>query len=502
MAQRPLGIDVAGYQGQPDWPVVASEGICFAWAKATEGTFYTDEPDFPYDVINGVDAGIYMGAYHYAHPEEDLGAAGAGAEAAYFWNEAGPYIQNGGVYLMPMLDWETDPGSSYDISTASQWVNEWCQDVADYAAGNGAMVKPVVYSYVGFAEDWLDDTTTQWPLWMSDFKNGEIPQTGAPRYTDGWSGWAFWQYADTATYLGFSEQEPDMDVFNGTTNQLLNYVIGTTTGPPTVHVYPATLTERAGDHVAFNVVLDTGGLWLTYQWYFISGGATNMLVGQTGSSLVLTNIQTTNAGTYLVVVENPVWNGHQFSGLEYCSERLSAGHQPGGGARGRRRANIEQRHRQYYLSDQYTTNGTYVSTIQIPDTSAGASYGTGSSASVYGSPSLLIPGTSVDAENEAFLTLSYNKRCLCFAGYCQNYPYGGTDCTSTAGDGGDKWRGFGTVNAAGSYTLADTNTGLFTEGNHTIRSVVSLDGWRRRRRRRQIFECARYLLRQRQGRSF
>ena len=57
-------------------------------------------------------------------------------------------------------------------------------------------------------------------------------------------------------------------------------------------VYPPSLTERVGDHVAFTA-LATGSPAPTYQWYFVSGGVTNLLTGQTQSSLIITNIQNT-----------------------------------------------------------------------------------------------------------------------------------------------------------------------------------------------------------------
>jgi GH25 family lysozyme M1 (1,4-beta-N-acetylmuramidase) len=34
----PQGIDVSSYQGTIDWTKVASEGVSFAYIKATEGT--------------------------------------------------------------------------------------------------------------------------------------------------------------------------------------------------------------------------------------------------------------------------------------------------------------------------------------------------------------------------------------------------------------------------------------------------------------------------------
>ena len=95
--QRPLGIDVSSYQGSADspptnivWTNVRSAGITFAWAKATEGTFYIDA-DFAYNEAQAKSAGVLIGAYHFAHPDDDTnitGAKSADTEVAYFWNTA------------------------------------------------------------------------------------------------------------------------------------------------------------------------------------------------------------------------------------------------------------------------------------------------------------------------------------------------------------------------------------------------------------------------------
>src|SRR5690348_2122973 len=67
LAQRPLGIDVSSYQGTPNWGSIKSCGWTFAWAKATEGVSINDG-DYRYNINNGKSAGVYMGAYHFAHP--------------------------------------------------------------------------------------------------------------------------------------------------------------------------------------------------------------------------------------------------------------------------------------------------------------------------------------------------------------------------------------------------------------------------------------------------
>ena len=75
---------------------------------------------------------MYIGAYHFARPDLHTGTAGADTEAAYFWNEAKNYLKGGGVYLVPMLDFETSYGSGASMSA---WINEWCQDSQELCRG-------------------------------------------------------------------------------------------------------------------------------------------------------------------------------------------------------------------------------------------------------------------------------------------------------------------------------------------------------------------------------
>src|SRR6476660_5938692 len=68
-AQRPIGIDVSSYQGGSlNWNTIKGYGVSFGWAKATEGVSVNDST-FVGNIQNAKTAGIYIGAYHYAHPE-------------------------------------------------------------------------------------------------------------------------------------------------------------------------------------------------------------------------------------------------------------------------------------------------------------------------------------------------------------------------------------------------------------------------------------------------
>jgi GH25 family lysozyme M1 (1,4-beta-N-acetylmuramidase) len=225
-AARQLGIDVSSYQGSGiNWSTVKNtDGITFAWAKATEGLTVNDA-DFTINESHAKTAGVFIGAYHYAHPELHLGTAGADQEAAHFWSIASPYIKGGNAYLMPMLDIEQDLSAAspaYTKTTLSQWVNRWCSDITADAASAGLTVTPLVYSYISYSSTWLDSTVAQsWPLWMANY-NGQSPQTGAPNGTSPWQtgAWQFWQYNDTGVAPG------DADVLNGDADTLKDYIIG------------------------------------------------------------------------------------------------------------------------------------------------------------------------------------------------------------------------------------------------------------------------------------
>lgn len=95
------GIDVSNYQHIADASAVRGNGISFAWCKATEGIGYTD-PTFTGKVRQLAEAGIVVGAYHFARGGDPV------AQAAYFRGvaETAGCLSVGA--LMPMLDMESD----------------------------------------------------------------------------------------------------------------------------------------------------------------------------------------------------------------------------------------------------------------------------------------------------------------------------------------------------------------------------------------------------------
>ncbi len=221
IAQRPLGIDVSSFQGSSiNWVSVKSAGITFAWAKATQGTYYVDA-DFPINEANAKAAGVLIGAYHFADYNADPGTNGAIAEANYFWAQAKNYVAGGGSYLMPMLDVEFSFTNNTGASVAL-WVNQWCTTVSNLAAASGVTVTPVIYTD-GSIGGSLSSTVTQWPLWMAS-PNGANTQTGDPNTTSPWGAWTIWQYGQ-ATISGITTGVVDEDVFDGSAAELTNSLV-------------------------------------------------------------------------------------------------------------------------------------------------------------------------------------------------------------------------------------------------------------------------------------
>ena len=311
LAQRPLGVDVSDYQTGINWATARAGGIVFAWAKATEGLTINDS-EFVYNEVNGTAAGVYIGAYHYAHPETHLGTAGADLEAAHFWSVASNYITGSNIYLMPALDIEanvTGANPPYTQATLTAWANEWCDFVTRSAASNGVVVNPVVYTFVSWATGTagygpgFDTTITNRPLWMAQYPlSTPDPQVTAPGGTAPWPSWQFWQYGSTNATPGVTTTGNDVDVFNGTMATLAPYLIGNTNGilPPS-----ATLTTilspaiNVGDTTTFTASV-SGSLPLTYQWKL--NGMT--LSGKTNLSLAITNAQLRDNGNYTLMASN------------------------------------------------------------------------------------------------------------------------------------------------------------------------------------------------------
>jgi GH25 family lysozyme M1 (1,4-beta-N-acetylmuramidase) len=203
------GIDVSSYQGNLSWGPIAPH-ISFAYAKATEGTYYTN-PDFANQYNGPYNQGITRGAYHFAIPSNSPGAA----QADYFAKHGGGWSGDGRT-LPGALDMEYNPygAECYGLTKAqmTSWiwsfVNEYAFDAGTY---------PVIYSTYNW---WTACTSSDpgfagySPFWIARYSAsaGTLPA--------GYGFYTFWQYASSGSEPG------DQDVFNGTATRLKDLAAG------------------------------------------------------------------------------------------------------------------------------------------------------------------------------------------------------------------------------------------------------------------------------------
>ena len=218
-AQSIVGIDVSNYQGTINWTQVKAAGVTFAWAKATEGLTVTDA-QYHNNAVNGVAAGVYMGAYHFAHPDTHTTTAQAISEANFFLSVAQSYIVS--CQLPPVLDYEVSSSLSWTAQTA--WIQTWMNTVKT-ATG----ITPILYTSGSIASSLGSSLASYCNLWIAT-DNGSAttippsPAPPAPPTSDlgAWNpNWSFNQYSWTTTVSGISGQI-DADIFNGNLAALKN----------------------------------------------------------------------------------------------------------------------------------------------------------------------------------------------------------------------------------------------------------------------------------------
>jgi GH25 family lysozyme M1 (1,4-beta-N-acetylmuramidase) len=203
------GIDVSSYQGDLNWASIAP-AIDFVYAKATEGTYYTN-PDFTNQYEGPYDQGLIRGAYHFGIPNNSTGAT----QADYFATHGGGWSADGKT-LPGALDIEYNPYGAECYGLTQAQMTSWIWDfVNEYAYDTG--VYPVIYS----TYDWWSTCTSSDtgfasydPFWIADYSSsaGTLPA--------GYSYYTFWQYADSGSEPG------DQDVFNGSYSRLQALALG------------------------------------------------------------------------------------------------------------------------------------------------------------------------------------------------------------------------------------------------------------------------------------
>jgi lysozyme len=130
------GIDVHGAKGAIDWERVSGFDVSFAWVKASEGKTFDDER-FAQNRQAAKAAGIRLGAYHYARPDNNSPRE----EAEHFLHVAKPVAGE----LLPALDYEEPKARALAPSTLVRWADEWLE-IVEAAIG----ARPIFYSFPSY----------------------------------------------------------------------------------------------------------------------------------------------------------------------------------------------------------------------------------------------------------------------------------------------------------------------------------------------------------------
>lgn len=205
------GIDISHWNAVSDWGAVKRAGIYYSNAKATEGTYYTD--DTFWDSNDGARGrGLLSGAYHFAIPDDSSGAE----QAEFFVDNGGGWTADGQT-LPGTLDIEYNPygDTCYDLSNSA--MAAWIRDFNDtYKDLTGRY--PMVYTTANWWDSCVgsDAFGSVNPLWVAHYG------ASSPSLPDGWSTYVFWQYTSEGSVDGI-DGDVDMNVYQGSLNELIAF---------------------------------------------------------------------------------------------------------------------------------------------------------------------------------------------------------------------------------------------------------------------------------------
>jgi lysozyme len=202
------GIDVSYYEGNINWTKVKDAGNDFAFIRLSDGTHHVDSK-FDANWAGAKSAGVIRGAYQFFRP-----AQSATAQANLLLDKMGA-LEPGD--LPPTLDVEVMDGVS--ASHIRSGIATWLQIVRD-----GTGTEPIIYTSPGFW-DGLNEGPQTTSLWDAHWRVSQ------PHVASSWDDWTFWQYTDSGSVSGIPGVAVDLNVFHGSTDDLVAWAGGSMPTP-------------------------------------------------------------------------------------------------------------------------------------------------------------------------------------------------------------------------------------------------------------------------------
>ena len=171
------GVDVSEYQGEIDWDKIKSQGIDFAFIKATEGSKSKDNYfDTNFSKLKQMD-NMLIGCYHFFSFET------TGEEQAQNYIKVVGNVENDNSLIIPIVDIEYY--SYYKKAKPSkEWVLEELQNLLNKMEEQ-YRVKPIIYTTMEFYNDYIKGNFEEYDLWIRNIiTKPDLEQKE----------WKFWQY--------------------------------------------------------------------------------------------------------------------------------------------------------------------------------------------------------------------------------------------------------------------------------------------------------------------
>ena len=190
------GVDVSSYQGDIDWDVLSSQGIEFAYIKATEGSSTVDRC-FEANWKGASDTSLRIGAYHFFSFES------SGENQANLFCDTVKAIPN---MLPPVIDVEFygrfHSGDDIDVDAVKKELRSMIDILTDHYG-----VKPIIYVSSETYELIVKDDFADCGIWYRSVY-GPVPKDVR---------WTIWQYSNRHVLKGYngSERYIDMNVLAG-----------------------------------------------------------------------------------------------------------------------------------------------------------------------------------------------------------------------------------------------------------------------------------------------
>jgi len=232
-----LGIDVSRWQQKVDWALLKSNGVEYAFIKATQGDYLAD-PMLKNHFKAAKASGMLVGAYHWCDPMspddnqakfflktiKDLDLSFIVADVEQHWT-----------------DWNEWRNKRITKIIPPQRVSDNAKHILEYWKEK-VKIPIIVYTratfidyYAAPASAWL----SKYPLWLAHYTHTvkreaskavytwekfqlEVPLSGAPKLPRNCTKWLFWQFTGGRYILPGVDSSIDLNLFNGNLDDLYN----------------------------------------------------------------------------------------------------------------------------------------------------------------------------------------------------------------------------------------------------------------------------------------